>query len=232
MAGPASLSEEQITRIRADVDAGRQPMVWFTPSAVGVDAGRSAKVVAVHEPPDGDFIQARPTGSADVLSFSAAELTLVKPATRRAAKPATDSGRTASPTGAARPAASRAVKADPAVLHPPAGPGEGVDQATAPGARRREPQARSRPPASVTVTITSTPDGEWTVEVMSGARRTVRAQPVSAGAVAQAARALGDDVVSAVDGALAAARERQRAKVERLQAELDAARHVLDDLTA
>jgi hypothetical protein len=54
---------------------------------------------------------------------------------------------------------------------------------------------------------------------------------VPAGAVASAARALGGDIEAAIEGALSAAREQQRAKVEILEAELSAARQALAELS-
>ena len=60
----------------------------------------------------------------------------------------------------------------------------------------------------------------------------MRPQPVGAGAVAQAARALGGDIETAIEGALSAAREQQLAKVAVLEAELAAARQALDELNS
>lgn len=225
MAAPAPLSDEQIAQLQADVDAGGRPVVWFTPAAVGVDAGRSAKVVAVGEPAEGDFIQVRPAGSTDVLSFSPAELTLAKPLRPRrvASAPAT------APAAADR---SHTNVAPMNVARPDIAVPERPDRVVAPPQPERAPKVRPVQRGPVTVTMTSTPDGEWSVEVLTGTKRTVRARPVAASSVAKAARALGDEVMTAVDEALAAARERQRMKVERLQAELDAAQHALEELTA
>ena len=70
-------------------------------------------------------------------------------------------------------------------------------------------------------------DGEWTVDVLSGKKRTVRARAIAASAVAEAARSLGPDVADAITGVLAAARDRQRRRVAELEAELTAARRAL-----
>src|SRR2546429_7169211 len=76
---PSPLSAAQLTTIAQELAEGRPTTVWFTPAAVGVDAGKSAKVTALTDPAEGDFIQVKPTGSKDVLSFSPNELTLDKP---------------------------------------------------------------------------------------------------------------------------------------------------------
>lgn len=226
---PSPLSAEQIDQLRADVGDGRLPMVWFTPAAVGVDAGRSAKVVAMTEPAEGDFIQVRPTGSHDTLSFSPNELTMDKPPRRRrAAEPEPEPAKPATPppTGELLVVRERPAKRKPA---PPA---------PAPETTRPEPRQPAKPargrvrqPAPITVTLSSNPEGEWTVEVQTGSRRSVRPQPVTAGAVASAARSLGGDIEAAIAGAIAAARDQQRAKVEQLEAELEAARQALAELS-
>jgi hypothetical protein len=225
---PPSLSAEQIDHVRAELDAGRTPMVWFTPVAVGVDAGRSAKVVSLTEPYDGDFIQVRPTGSHDTLSFSTSELTMDKPARRPKATAAPERPAPAKPK--AEPVMDellvvreRPPRKPPAVQ--PADPPPPAPEA------KRPARGRGRQPAPITVTLSSTPDGEWTVEVQAGSRRTVRPQPVSAGSVAAAAKALGGDIEQAIDGAITAAREQQLARVAQLEAELDAARQALAELS-
>ncbi|HEY1570181.1 MAG TPA: DUF6319 family protein [Pseudonocardiaceae bacterium] len=216
--GPPPLSATQIDQLRADVAGGSRPMVWFTPAAVGVAAGRSAKVVSLADPPEGDYIQVLPTGSHDELSFSPNELTMEKPP-RRKKTPAPP------PEPAAPPPAPPmdellVVRERPATRKP-------APAAAAPAERR--PKTR-KPPAPITVTLSSTSEGEWTVEVQSGSRRTVRPQPVGAGAVASAARALGGDIEAAIEGALVAARDRQQERVARLEADLAAARQALADL--
>jgi hypothetical protein len=241
---PSPLSTEQIDQLRAELADGRLPMVWFTPAAVGVDAGRSAKVVAMNEPEEGDFIQVRPTGSHDELSFSPNELTMDKPPRRKKGEtvklgmapvpappaPATDELLVVRERPGRRPAAAAKTPAAnaPAAKAPaePDGP-----TAKVPPVENRPARGRQRQPAPITVTLSSTPEGEWTVEVQTGSRRSVRPQPVPAGAVASAARALGGDIEAAIEGALSAAREQQRARVELLEAELSAARAALAELS-
>jgi outer membrane biosynthesis protein TonB len=223
---PSPLSAEQIDQLRADVDDGRLPMVWFTPAAVGVDAGRSAKVVAMTEPAEGDFIQVRPTGSHDTLSFSPNELTMDKPPRRRKAAEPEPEPEPNEPTPPVdellvvreRPTKRTAPKPPPAPEPPAAKP------------EPAKPKGRVRQPAPITVTLSSNPEGEWTVEVQTGSRRSVRPQPVPAGSVASAAKALGGDIEAAISGAIAAARDQQQARVRQLEAELEAARQALAEL--
>ena len=73
------------------------------------------------------------------------------------------------------------------------------------------------------MTLTSTADGEWTVDVQWGAKRTLKSAPVAASAVSQASKLLPAEVDEAVESVLSAARERHLARVEQLRAELEAA---------
>ncbi|MBW0118124.1 hypothetical protein I4J48_23075, partial [Pseudonocardia sp. KRD-169] len=59
MAAPGALTEQDVVAVREAAAAGKPVTVWFTAAAVGVPAGRSAKVSAVGDPSDGDFIQVR-----------------------------------------------------------------------------------------------------------------------------------------------------------------------------
>jgi hypothetical protein len=221
---PPSLSDAQIDQLRADLADGRQPAVWFTLAAVGVEAGRSAKVVALSEPAEGDFIQVRPTGSHDELSFSPSELTMEKPPRRRKV----------APEAAAPVAPVKAPVTDELLVvreKPTRKPRPSTAQPTAIPPAPTVRSGRGKPPSPVTVTLTSTPDGEWAVDVMTGSKRAVRAQSVPAASVASAARALGGDIEQAIEGALAAARSQQLAKVAQLEAELEVARLALAELT-
>ena len=237
--GPSPLSMTQVEHVRAELDAGRTPMVWFTPAAVGVDAGRSAKVVSLTEPYEGDFIQVRPTGSHDELSFSTNELTMDKPARRRKAT-ATATTPTPEPEPEATPAKpdvvdellvvrERPTRKKTAPQRTPQHDTKPAKPATTP-ATKPTTKATRKQPTPITVTLTSTTDGEWTVEVQAGSRRTVKPQPIGAGSVAAAARALGGEIESAIEGAITAARERQQARVDQLEAELAAARQALNEL--
>ncbi|MFI9509540.1 DUF6319 family protein [Nocardia sp. NPDC052566] len=238
------MSDTEIQQIATDIAVGRPPMVWFTAAAVGVPAGRSGKVVALGDPSDGDFLQVRPTGSKDVLSFSPTEVTLTKPPRDRAATQPKSTTRkdstvtqpstvTSAPTPPPAPAPSPASVAPSPAPPKPAAPAEDVAKpaaapkpAKAPGAARKT--AAKTP--EVTVTLTGTADGEWTVDVVNGKKRTLRGLSVPSSAVAQAAKLLHPEVADVVSGILDAARDVQRAKVEQLAAELAAAKRLLDDL--
>lgn len=226
---PSPLSTEQIDQVQDELAAGRAPMVWFTPAAVGVDAGRSAKVVALTEPHEGDFIQVRPTGSHDTLSFSPNELTMDKPPRRR--KPAEPEPPAAEPEPPRPIGELLVVRERPTRKAPPKPPEPVLDKQEQPVKEQPRQRGRSRQPAPITVTLSSNPEGEWTVEVLTGSRRSVRPQPVPAGAVASAARALGGDIEAAIEGALSAARDQQRARVAQLEAELATARQALAELS-
>ncbi|MFC4375164.1 DUF6319 family protein [Nocardia halotolerans] len=240
---PPVLSETELARIADELAGGKPPMVWFTAAAVGIAEGKSGKVVALGDPADGDFLQVRPTGSKDVLSFGPSELTLTKPAR----------GATGAPAGSAktRPAPAPEPgnrKENPVTPQPttssspaPAAPtpasgatAPGAGEATAPKPATTRPAksaaARKSKVPEVTVTLTGTADGEWTVDVVNGKKRSVKGLAVNSGAVAQAAKILHPEVEEVVAGILEAARDAQQAKVAQLQAELEAAKRLLEEL--
>ncbi|WP_063001808.1 DUF6319 family protein [Nocardia mikamii] len=248
---PQPLSDTEIRQIAAELADGRPPMVWFTPAAVGVSEGRSGKVIALGDPADGDFLQVRPTGSKDVMSFSPTEVTLAKPARK-------DKRTTTSETTGATPPATRkdtAVSMSSSVTAPPAPPTPAAGPAAAsktpapqpasdpkPAAKpaatpartpREKPAAAARKSKApeVTVTLAGTADGEWTVDVVHGKKRTIKGLSVPGASVAQAAKLLHPEVAEVVDSVLDAVRDSQRAKVEQLQAELEQARRLLDELS-
>ncbi|RMI35220.1 DUF6319 family protein [Nocardia stercoris] len=252
-----SLSDIEIEQIATEIAGGRPPMVWFTAAAVGIPEGRSGKVIALGDPAEGDFLQVRPTGSKDVLSFGPTEVTLIKPA--RAAAPA-------KPAAKAQPAAARsggtaatdpdiASRKDNAVTQPstvvspapvsspsvssslPADPAPGAE---AKPAAKPAGQRAAKAPASgarkvrtveVMVTLSGTADGEWTVDVVNGKKRSVKGLVVSGSTAAQVAALLHPEVAEVVDSVLESVRSSQRARVEALQAELENARRLLDDLS-
>jgi hypothetical protein len=192
----------------------RPATVWFTAKAAGVSAGKSGKVLSFGKPAEGDFIEVRPTGSKDALFFSAAELTLTRPKRQPAPpKPVTVPAPSA-------PVDSPEPEAEPVEIYQPA-----------PVQKRAPAKRATKPPAEVTVTLNSTPWGEWTVEVMVGSKRRVRSLPVPAVAVAKAAKELPGEVEEAISAVLAAARQQHEDKVARLQAELAAAQRALKELS-
>ncbi|MEU0882713.1 DUF6319 family protein [Lentzea sp. NPDC005914] len=227
MAKKSGLSAEDVDSLRSQLDGGTQPLVWFTAAAVGMEAGRSAKLLAFTEPEEGDFIQVRPTGSKDEMSFGPAELTLEKPPPRKKA-PAPAPPEPPRETEILHPYVPEApVK--PAAPKPK--PAPVAEPAPAPAKPARKPAAKGSTP-EVTVSLVSVGEGEWTVEVLQGTRKTVRPTPVSPASVAQAAKLLTPEVAEIVEGVLNAARAQQLARVEQLRAELEAAQKALDDLGA
>jgi hypothetical protein len=235
---PAPLSEQDLAAARAELAEGRLFPVWFTAAAVGVPVGGSAKIVSVGEAAEGDFIEVRPTGTRDTVFCSPNELTSTRPPRRRRAKesPPQPSEPQPAPLQVEEPPARRArpVARENAPAPAPSAQERSVERnGAAPQAAqaRRTGRSGSARPAEVTVTLTSTAEGEWTVEVATGRKRTVRPTPVQPGDVAKAARSLPAAVTEAIESSLAAARQRQAERVERLRAELDAAQRALQDLS-
>jgi hypothetical protein len=232
---PDPLSEQDLAAARAELAEGRPFPVWFTAAAVGVPVGGSAKIVSIAEVAEGDFIEVRPTGTRDTVFCSPSELTRTRPPRRRAKQapppepPAPRPGRQqVAPARRASPKRQDAAES--------AAQGDLPERSgTAPAAvpERKPGRARTGParPAEVTVTLSSSADGEWTVEVSTGRKRTVRPTPVQPAEVAKAARSLPTAVADAIESSLVAARQRQAERVERLRAELDAAQRALEDLS-
>ncbi|MBL1074855.1 hypothetical protein JK358_10670 [Nocardia sp. 2] len=247
---PLPLSETEIRHIADEIDAGRPPMVWFTAAAVGVPEGRSGKVISLGDPSEGDYLQVKPTGSKDVLSFGPTEVTLTKPARPNAAagakqKTATRKDSTvtmsspvttpAAPPSVPAPAPAPAPKIEAPQPAPDAAAGaEAAKPAAKPAASRPAKNAAARKPSSVpevVVTLSGTADGEWTLDVVNGKKRTIKGLAVPSSAVSQAAKLLHPEAAEVVDSVLEAVRSSQRAKVEQLQAELENARRLLDELS-
>jgi hypothetical protein len=240
MSQARALSSEDVRGLREQLAAGATPTVWFTSAAVGVPEGRSGKVIAMDDPAEGDFIQIRPAGSHDVLSFSVAEVTVVKPPRKRKEKPqetapspspdaATSAARKSRATsgGEGDAAGPQQAAAVPAASKPPERPRSQAESTAQESARRRPRQ----PVSGATLTLSSGPEGQWSVEITSGRKRLLRPTPVSASAVAQAAKMLHSDVADAVQPLIEAAREQQRGRVEQLRQELADAQRMLDELT-
>ncbi|MFE7723952.1 DUF6319 family protein [Nocardia rhizosphaerihabitans] len=235
------LSEAELARIAGELAEGKPPMVWFTAAAVGVAEGKSGKVVALGDPSDGDFLQVKPTGSKDVLSFGPSEVTLTKPARATTVAPG-GSSRTRpesvpepsnrKDTTVTQPSTLPSTAPTPPAPRPLAPVPDESAAAPKPATPRpaKAPAARKPKAPEVTVTLTGSADGEWTVDVVNGKKRSVKGLAVSSGAVAQAAKILHPEVEEVVAGILEAARGAQQAKVAQLQAELEAAKRLLAEL--
>jgi hypothetical protein len=212
------LSEQDIAQLRDALAAGKPATVWFTAKAVGVEVGKSGKVLSFAEPAVGDFIEVKPTGSQDALSFGKAELTLTRPKRQPAPKKTAPS---TAPAAAPAPAEVSTSAEEPEIYQPAP-----VEKPAKQRARRQS----TKPPAEVTVTLHSTARGDWTVEVVVGSKRTVRALPVPAGIIAKVAKQLPSQVEDAISAVMAAARQQHEERIALLQAELDAARRALGEL--
>jgi hypothetical protein len=82
----------------------------------------------------------------------------------------------------------------------------------------------------LTLTVTSTADGEWHAELKQGTTYLARNLTVAAAAVSRAAKELHEDLSTPIDEVIEEARSQQAAKVAALEAELEAARKALADL--
>ncbi|AHI00124.1 hypothetical protein GCM10010174_82370 [Kutzneria viridogrisea] len=240
MALPGSLSEEDVEHLRDELVRGREATVWFTADAVGVQVGRSAKVVGLSDPAEVDFIQVRPSGSQDELAFSPGELTLLRPG-RNTRSPADV------PQAVSRPSmeqnmseientTTEATEVTESTSAPAeeAPAGEATPEGTpAPAAKKPRPAASTAKKtrvADVVITISGSIDGDWTVDVVAAKKKALRAVQVTPAVVGAAAKALHPEVHESIEAVLEQAREQQTAKVEQLRAELEAAQKALEDL--
>lgn len=244
MAAPKSLSEQDLAAARAELSARKPFTVWFTSAAVGVPAGGSAKVISIDDVAEGDFIQVRAAGTRDTMFCSPSELTRTRPARKPVQQPAARASERVVPTEStpqqpaveSKPPAPESKPQQPAAESKPPAPARQSTPASPPEKSPDRPRAvggRSvARPVEVTVTLSATSEGEWTVEVMVGKKRTVRPTPVQPADVAKAARSLPPVVAQAIESSLEAARQRQLDRVERLRTELEAAQRALQELSS
>ncbi|WP_043723547.1 DUF6319 family protein [Kutzneria sp. 744] len=227
MAQPGSLSDEDVEHLRDELVRGREPTVWFTADAVGVETGKSARVVALNDPVEGDYIQVRPAGSHDELSFSPSELTLVRPGRKRSpaevpavSRPSMEQ-RMSEIENTTTEAPEEVAAGDTAVVE---------EESTTAKKPRPASTAKKTRVADVVITISGSVDGDWTVDVVAAKKKALRALPVTPAVVGQAAKTLHPDVAESIEAILEQAREQQTAKVEQLRAELEAAQKALEEL--
>ena len=226
MAQAGSLSDEDVEHLRDELVRGREPTVWFTTEAVGVEAGKSARVVGLSDPVEGDYIQVRPAGSHDELSFSPSELTLERPGRKRSP---------ADVSAVSRPSMEqRMSEIENTTTEAPeevaAGDTASTEESPAKKAPRPASTAKKTRVADVVITISGSVDGDWTVDVVAAKKKALRALPVTPALVGQAAKALHPEVADSIEAILEQAREQQTAKVEALRAELEAAQKALEEL--
>jgi Family of unknown function (DUF6319) len=244
MAAPKSLSEQDLEAARAELSARKPFTVWFTSAAVGVPAGGSAKVISIDDVAEGDFIQVRAAGTRDTMFCSPSELTRTRPARKPVQQPTARASERVVPTEStpqqpaveSKPPAAESKPQPPVAESKPPAPARQSAPAPPPEKSPDRPRAvggRSvARPVEVTVTLSATSEGEWTVEVMVGKKRTVRPTPVQPADVAKAARSLPPVVAQAIESSLEAARQRQLDRVERLRTELEAAQRALQELSS
>ncbi|MGV9860791.1 DUF6319 family protein [Gordonia sp. NPDC003425] len=130
------------------------------------------------------------------------------------------------PTASAKPTASSKSTAS---SKPTASSQPAANSKSAPPrpASRRDKQSAP----AVTVAITSSDMGAWSVSVSRGSKKQGKPVEVSAARVARAMRELGDDAaISAVDGVITSARASAERRVAELRDELEHARAALADL--
>ncbi|WP_370508312.1 DUF6319 family protein [Mycobacterium sp. SA01] len=108
----------------------------------------------------------------------------------------------------------------------PPGPAESTEPVKAP-ARKAGKKTKT---LELTLTVTSTADGEWRAELKRGTTYVARNLAIAAAAVSRAARELHQDLAAPIDEVIEEARSEQAARVAALEAELEAARAALADL--
>ncbi|WP_204250123.1 DUF6319 family protein [Mycolicibacterium goodii] len=81
------------------------------------------------------------------------------------------------------------------------------------------------------LTVTGTADGDWRAELKQGSTFLARNLAVTAAAVSRAAKELHEEISTPLDAVIAEARAQQAARVAALEAELEAARRALADLS-
>ncbi|WLP90747.1 DUF6319 family protein [Gordonia sp. NB41Y] len=248
----SGLTPEDLETLAAGVTAGKRVTVYLADPvpSLGLEAGASARVVSV----DGSTVTVSPKGVDDQLPFEANELQRTRvsattpAATRRrpAAAPITSGPsqpRTAAPApptatanrskGAAAPKAVTSSKTPAPVPKSPAEDHIGqlrAQPATPKPTPVRATRSAKSSKASVSVTVTASGEGPWTVVVSTGSKKH-KSTEVSADRVARAMRELGDDVaIDAVDGVIAAAREAAQKRIDELSLELETARAALAQL--
>ncbi|MBV9845943.1 MAG: hypothetical protein JOZ47_12830 [Kutzneria sp.] len=224
MALPGSLSDQDVEHLRDELVRGREATVWFTQEAVGVEPGRSAKVVGLNDPVEGDFIQVRPSGSHDELSFAPEELTLVRPGRQRpsavipqlAPRPSMEQNMSEIENTNVEAAEQEAASSGAAE--------------SAPKKPRPASTAKKTRVADVVITVSGSVDGDWTVDVVVAKKKALRAIQVAPAVVGAAAKALHPEVAESIEAVLEQARRQQAAKVEELRTQLEAAQRALEEL--
>lgn len=233
------LSTVQLDSIRSMLDVGRKPKVVFTPAA-GQIAGQPGQIVALLDPPDGEWIMVRFDG--DELPFSPGDLAI--PAKAPAKRTPRSTGSTLSPIIDRQPIDRQPNGRQPndqmtnAEVSMPATNSSTVDKsvpATPPGAPNPAPRpagriAKPKPAPSLVVTIAYL-DGDWTVGAQQGAKALAKPYLIKAAEAMQLVGMLDvPGVHEAVEQIVEAERAQSQAHAARLRAELAQVEARLADL--
>ena len=227
---PVSLTVDDLARLRSALDAGKRPSVYLRDGvpSLGVGAAASARVVSV----DADTVTVRPKGVGDDVPFEAGELYATRAAATAAAAAVSPAAAAVGPVSAAVNPAAAAVNtaaADRPAIRASRTAATPLRRKAAPRASAT-PRASDDPPPPVTVTLSGSADGRWTVRCAPGTRGP--ATPVAAEAVSRAVAALGEDSVRvAVSDVLEHARRSAARRVAELSSELERAQRALDALS-
>jgi hypothetical protein len=234
------LTDEQITRLRDEVAAGKSPRVRISGAQFGTGAVRKVGDPAV----DGnDYVTVRVKvdGVTDELRFAPRELSrgASAPAKRPARKPSAPAHADAASAGRRESAPATSTAPDPAPGRRPAAPrGRSNKPPTVPASTAGLPVTGTSAPkrggrkaaagASVTISLQSA-GTSWTVSAQRGAKSLARNVTVNPGVVSAVARLL---QVSSLEEAVAAvndtARVEAEVRAEQLRAELAGIQAVLD----
>lgn len=219
------LTAENLATLAEAIADGRRATVYLREpmSSLGLDAGTPAKAVSVA----GKTVMIRPKGVNDELPFEAEELTVTRP------KPESAPAQAAAPKPSPAPQVYQGIEPGPAAAPTPrTAPADAASTPVKRAPAKKAP-AKKKVPAAIAVTIHAGADGDWSVAVISGAKRHPKATPISADAVERAVRELGDQAtLDAVETVLAVARESAAARVEELSRQLEEARAALEALGA
>lgn len=97
--------------------------------------------------------------------------------------------------------------------------------------RRGRPRKGAAKGVELVLTVTAGAEAsDWRAELVHAGQKVVTELAVPASSVSAAAKDLHPDIAEAIESVLGAARERQRSRVEQLQAELESARQALAHL--
>ena len=214
------LADDDVTRLRTELERGARPRVVVRAASAAVPAGTRGSVVGMGDPSEGEFIVVRLKD--DDVPFAPGELAL--PSRRRAAA----AGAVPAPAAPAAPVASAAPgrKASPPPTSvpptPPAAPAAAARRPAAATARKPS-TGRRKPPPSLSITLRFS-GAAWTVEATRGGKRIGKALPVRAGAARRIGELIGaTQITDLVAETVDACRSEVAERAAELRARLDAA---------